>query len=98
MKFDEKAIRNTEICTKQANFNQNKHKNKQPASLQKNPQIHKKTSPNSRKTARLATLVCLQRQVAKLSCRLFYCLTLLRNNNMSANLHVFSLRFAACQR
>jgi len=33
---------------KQANFNQNKPKNKQPASLQKNPQIHKKTSPNSR--------------------------------------------------
>ena len=33
---------------KQANFNQNKPKNKQPASLQKKPQIHKKTSPNSR--------------------------------------------------
>jgi len=36
MKFDKKAIRNTEICIKQANFNQNKPKNKQPASLQKN--------------------------------------------------------------
>jgi len=32
----------------QANFNQHKPKNKQPASLQKNAQIHKKTSPNSR--------------------------------------------------
>jgi len=27
---------------KQANFNSNKPKNKQPASLQKNPQLHKK--------------------------------------------------------
>jgi len=47
MKFDKKAIRSTEICKKQANFNQNKLKNKQPASLKKKTQIHKKTSPNS---------------------------------------------------
>ena len=44
--FEIKAIRNTEICKKQANFNQKKPKNKQPASLQKKPQIHQKTSPN----------------------------------------------------
>ena len=37
---------------------------------------------------------CLQRQVTKLSCRLFYCWTLLRNSNMATNLHVFTLRFA----
>ena len=33
---------------KQANFSQNKPQNKHPASLQKTPQIHKKTNPNSR--------------------------------------------------
>jgi len=48
MKFDKKSIRNTETCKKTSNFNQNKPKNKQPASLHKKPQIHKKTSPNSR--------------------------------------------------
>ena len=36
MKSDKKAIHNTEIYKKQANFNQNKPKNKQPANLQKN--------------------------------------------------------------
>jgi len=49
--FAKKTVRNTEICKKQAqkqaNFNQNKHKNKQLASLKKKPQIHRKTSPNS---------------------------------------------------
>jgi len=35
MKFDKKTIRNTQTCKKRANFNQNKPKNKQPASLQK---------------------------------------------------------------
>jgi len=41
---------------KEANFNQNKPKNKQPASLQKNLQIHKKQAQIHGKTARLATL------------------------------------------
>ena len=31
---------------KQANFNENKPNNKQPTSLQTNPQLHKNTSPN----------------------------------------------------
>jgi len=61
MKFDEKAIRNTEICKKQAqkqaNFKQNKPKNKQPASLQKNPHIHKKTSPNSREKRKVGSFI-----------------------------------------
>jgi len=35
MKFDKKAMRNTEISKIQVNFNQNNPKNKQPASLQK---------------------------------------------------------------
>jgi len=39
---------------KQANFNQNKPKNKQV--FKKKPQIHKKTSPNWRETPRLTTL------------------------------------------
>ena len=62
MKFDKKAIRNTEICRKtspkkEANFNKNKPKNKQPASLQKNRKsIKKKQAQIHRKTARLATL------------------------------------------
>jgi len=41
MKFDKKAIRNTEISKKQANLNQNKPKNKQPASLKKNRKLTK---------------------------------------------------------
>jgi len=41
---------------------------------------------------------CLQKQVAKLACRLFYSWVLLRNNNMATNLHVLTLRFAACKR
>ena len=44
---------------------------------------------------------CLQRQVAKLLCWLFYWWTLLRNNDMVTNLHVFtscygSRRFSTC--
>ena len=35
-------------------------------------------------------LLCLQRQIAKLACRLFYCWTLLGNNNMAKNLLVFT--------
>jgi len=54
MKFDKKAICNTENSKnkpiKIANFNQNKPKNKQPASLQKNPQIDKKV-PCKRRTS-----------------------------------------------
>jgi len=50
MKFDKKAIRNTETCKKQANFNQNKPQN--------NPQVFKikpqKTSPNSREKRKVA--------------------------------------------
>jgi len=61
MKIDKRAIRNTEIWKnkpkKQANFNQNKPKNKQPASHQKKPQIHKKQAQIRGKTARLATLL-----------------------------------------
>jgi len=56
MKFDKKAIRNTETCKKQANFNQNKPQNKQPASLQKNPQ----KAQTRGKNARLATLILVQ--------------------------------------
>jgi len=37
----------------QANSNQNKPKNKQLARLQKKPQIHKKTSPNSRENRKV---------------------------------------------
>ena len=52
MKFDKKAICNTEICKKQAqkqaNFNQHKPKNKQPANLQKKTSNSQKTGPNSR--------------------------------------------------
>jgi len=47
----------SEICKKQAQkpskFQLNKPKNKQPASLQKNPQLHKNTSPNSRENRKL---------------------------------------------
>jgi len=38
---------------KQANFIYNKPKNKQPASLHKNPQLHKKTSPISRENRKV---------------------------------------------
>jgi len=37
-----------------------------------------------------AALRCLQRQVVKLPGRLFYFWTLLRNNSMATNLHVFT--------
>jgi len=45
---------------------------------------------------------CLQRQVEKLACRLFYCWTLLRNDEMETNFHVFTSsygnrRFASCE-
>jgi len=53
VKFEKKAIRKTEICKKQANFNWNKPKNKQPASLQKNLQLHKKSS-NSRENSKVS--------------------------------------------
>ena len=53
LKFEEKAIRKTEICKKQVNFSKNKPKNKQPASLQKNLQLHKKTSPNSQENRKV---------------------------------------------
>jgi len=56
IRFEKKAIRTTEICKKQANFNQNKPKNKQPASLQTNRKSIKKQSQIRGKTARLATL------------------------------------------
>jgi len=35
-------------------------------------------------------LLCLQRQVTKLASRLFYCWSLLRNNNMTTILQVFT--------
>jgi len=62
MKFDKKAIRNLQTSAKnkpkkRVNFNQDKPKNKQPESLQKTPQIHKKQAQIRGKTARLATLV-----------------------------------------
>jgi len=38
---------------KQANCNLNKPKNKQPASLQKKQQTHKKTSPNSQENRKV---------------------------------------------
>ena len=56
MKFDKKAIRSTEIFKKQANFNQNKLKNKQHASLKKKRKSTKKQAQIRGKTARLATL------------------------------------------
>jgi len=56
MKFDKKSIRNTETCKKTSNFNQNKPKNKQPASLQKNRKSTKKQAQIRGKTDRLATL------------------------------------------
>jgi len=46
---------------KQGNLNQNKPRNKQPASLQKNLQIHKKKTQIRGKTARLPTLA--QKQI-----------------------------------
>jgi len=59
-KMKKKAIHKAEICKKQANFNQNKPKNKQPASLQKNLQVqlHKKTSPNSGEIRKVGNTVC----------------------------------------
>ena len=46
-------------------------------------------------------LLCLQRLVAEVASRLFYCWSLLRNNNMATNLQKFtsyygSRRFVAC--
>ena len=48
-----------------------------------------------------SSLLCLQRQVAKLTSGLFYSWSLLRNNNTAINLQMFtlshsSLRFTAC--
>jgi len=53
------------------------------------------------KRANLATLLCLQKQVAKLTSGLLYSWSLLRNNNTAINLQMFtssygSRRFAAC--
>jgi len=59
-KIWKKAVRKTEGCKnkpkKQTNFIYNKPKNKQPASLQRNPQLHKKQAQFRGKTARLTTL------------------------------------------
>jgi len=52
MKFDKKAMRNTEISKIQVNFNQNNTKHKQPASLQKKPQMDKKQVKIRGKTVR----------------------------------------------
>jgi len=46
-------------------------------------------------------VLCLQRQVVKLASSLFYCRSVLCNNNMATNLHRFTSsngrkRFAAC--
>jgi len=64
--FAKKTVRNTEICKKQAqkqaNFNQNKHKNKQLASLKKNRKSIEKQAQIRGKTARLATLAWHQSQ------------------------------------
>ena len=57
IKFEKKQSAIQKSAKNKANFNQNKPKNKQPASLQKNPQIHKKQAQIRAKTARLATLV-----------------------------------------
>jgi len=50
-----------EICKKQAQKTSkvqlNKPKNKQPASLQKNPQLHKKASKNSRENCKAGKTV-----------------------------------------
>jgi len=51
-----KAIRKTEICKKQANFNCNKPKNKQPQAFKKTRNSRKKQAQIRKKTARLATL------------------------------------------
>jgi len=53
--------------------------------------------------AHVRCFACLQRHVAKRACRLFYCWTLLRNNNMATNLDVFASsygrrHFSACER
>jgi len=42
---------------KRAKFSENKPKNKQPASLQENQQIHKKTSPNWRENRKVGNTV-----------------------------------------
>jgi len=58
---------------KQANFIYNKPKNKQPASLQKNPQLRKKTSPISREnrkvdnTGQAATVIRQRREAINIS-------------------------------
>jgi len=56
MKFDKKTIRNTQTCKNRANFNQNKPKNKQPASLQKKNRKSTKKAQIRGESARLATL------------------------------------------
>jgi len=43
----------------QANINRNKPKEKQPASLQKTPQLHKKTSANSRENRNVGNTLAL---------------------------------------
>jgi len=56
MKFDNKAIRNTEICKKQASKQviQTKEAQKQTTcTSSKILQIHKKTSPNSRENRKV---------------------------------------------
>jgi len=55
---------------------------------------HKEWHHTTVKEWHIACLKCLvYRQVAKLACRLFYYWTLLRNNNMATNLHVFTSRW-----
>jgi len=50
---------------------------------------------------RSCPLLCVQRQFAEPASGLFYCWSLLRNNNTAINLHMFtssygSRRFSAC--
>jgi len=40
-------------------------------------------------------LLCLQRQVEKVASRLFYCWSLLHNNNMATNLQMFTLSYGS---
>jgi len=88
------------------NFDKTSTKNRNPQQQKVSRNATKKTAQLCGKSAQLATLVpCfayLQRQVAKLECWLVYCWSLLRNNNMATNLHVFTSsygnrRFVACE-
>jgi len=38
----------------------------------------------------MSALICLQRQFAKLASKLFYCWSLLHNNNLATNLQMLS--------